>query len=137
MVSKFRYHKDGSLPEIGTEVLVFGSNESGVHGAGAARLAYDCYGAKIRCGFGPMGNSFAVPTKDWNIGPLSLSDIKFYVNRFIAYTHFKDSHDISYFLTSLGCGLAGHSPSDIAPMFKDCDPSKFSFPDTWQEFLED
>ena len=54
------------------EIFVFGSNESGIHGAGAARFAYDNFGAFYEQGFGLMGQSFGIPTKDWFITKLNI-----------------------------------------------------------------
>ena len=57
------------------ECFVFGSNEAGVHGAGAARVAYEKHGARWGKGFGHYGDSFAIPTKDWNIRKLDMLSI--------------------------------------------------------------
>ena len=43
---------------------MFGSNLSGRHGAGAAKLARDKFGAQYGCGKGITGQSYAIPTKD-------------------------------------------------------------------------
>ncbi len=98
------------------EVFVFGSNESGIHGAGAALQAVMQFGAKHLKGFGPQGQSFAIPTKDWYINPLPLEAIKFYVTRFIHFA--KHKPNLKFLVTEIGCGLAGYTPEDIAPMFK-------------------
>ena len=98
------------------QIFVFGSNECGIHGGGAARLAYDRFGAELGIGWGMSGQSFALPTKDWNIGTLEISDIEFYVNRF---EHFVKLHtDLEFIITRVGCGLAGYDAEDIAPLFK-------------------
>lgn len=97
------------------DIFVFGSNESGFHGAGAAYTALS-FGAKIGKGFGHKGNSFAIPTKDWLIKQLPLNVIKFYVDRFIAYT--ETFPDYNYYVTKIGCGLAGYKVENIAPLFK-------------------
>lgn len=99
------------------EIFVFGSNESGIHGAGAARLALEKFGAKMMSGFGKEGQSFAIPTKDYNIQTLSLEGIKYYVDQFIYETTLYP--ELTYFVTEVGCGLAGYEPKDIAPLFKD------------------
>jgi hypothetical protein len=98
------------------EVFVFGSNESGIHGAGAARLAYDRFGARIGQGFGLIGQSFALPTKDWSVMTLELDIIEFYINRFEEYVR-TNSH-LNFMITRIGCGLAGYDAEDIAPLFK-------------------
>jgi len=59
--------EDITLKDIGQDdIFVFGSNESGIHGAGAAYFALSL-GAEFGQGFGLMGNTFGIPTKDWNI----------------------------------------------------------------------
>lgn len=67
----------------GEVVFTFGSNESGIHGAGAARVAVQHYGAVYGVGYGHQGNSFAVPTKDWEIQTLPFDVVKVYIERFI------------------------------------------------------
>ena len=50
------------------EIFVFGSNEAGIHGAGAARIAFLKFGgAEMGLGNGLSGNSYAIPTKDRNV----------------------------------------------------------------------
>lgn len=103
------------------EIFVFGSNEDGIHGAGAAKLATSKFGALWGYGFGLRGKTFAIPTKDWDIDTLALEDIQFYVKRFIAYVKMKNIEQpgFKYLVTEIGCGLAGYTPEEIAPMFKD------------------
>lgn len=97
------------------QVFVFGSNEAGIHGAGAALQARK-FGATLRQGFGPSGNTFAIPTKDWEIQTLSLHNIHFYVERFLAYANLQRKS--VFLVTKIGCGLAGYKPAEIAPMFR-------------------
>ena len=98
------------------EIFVFGSNLSGIHGAGAAKAAFEDYGARWHVGFGPQGNSFAIPTKDWDIETLPLPTITVFVDLFKDYARLND--DFKFRLTAIGCGLAGYAPADIGPMFK-------------------
>lgn len=97
------------------EVFVFGSNESGIHGAGAARAAMK-FGAIYGLGFGKIGQTFAIPTKDWKINTLPLDVIKFYVERFIEYTESYPQY--TFLVTPIGCGLAGYTVEEIAPLFE-------------------
>lgn len=101
------------------QVFVFGSNEAGIHGAGAAFYASKKFGAHLGLGFGFAGRSFAIPTKDWEVMPLPLPVIEFYVKRFIAFTR-KYGQSWEFMVTKVGCGLAGFTPEQIAPFFKDC-----------------
>lgn len=102
-----------------SDVFVFGSNESGIHGGGAARYAYDNLGAKWGNGTGLQGKSYAIPTKDYQIKTLPLQKIQIYINDFINFAY-KNSH-LKFFVTKIGCGLAGLTVKDIAPMFKNVD----------------
>lgn len=96
-------------------VFVFGSNLAGNHGAGAARYALDNHGAIYGQGMGHQGNSYAIPTKDSNLNTMRLSTISEYVDMFLEYAR-KNPH-LTFKVTRVGCGLAGYSSDDIAPMF--------------------
>ena len=93
------------------EIFVFGSNLEGQHAGGAARFAYDHFGAEWGNGVGPQGQCYAIPTMH---GPVSA--IKPYVDDFIEYAK---AHPLNRFLvTRVGCGIAGFKDSEIAPLFK-------------------
>jgi len=98
-----------------SEIFVFGSNLAGRHGAGAAKFALENHGAVYGVGVGIQGHSYAIPTKDYHIETLPLSSIRIFVNHFIDYA--KRHQDLTFNVTAIGCGLAGYTPSDIAPMF--------------------
>lgn len=127
-----RFHIDGSAPDTG-QVFVFGSNLSGYHGGGAARAAHRLYGADWGVAEGVTGRSYAIPTvKEHIAGPLGLDDIRAAVGRFI---DFAQAHpEREFFVTRVGCGLAGHRDEDIAPMFAAA-PSNCSLPSQWSEFV--
>lgn len=98
------------------EVFVFGSNEVGIHGAGAAKLALNKFGAIYGKPFGLQGQSFAIPTKDKNISTLPLYKINRYVKLFEQFV--RANQNLTFLVTEIGCGLAGYEPEDIAPLFK-------------------
>lgn len=98
------------------QIFVFGSNESGIHGAGAARIAL-LFGAEYGQGFGLRGYTFALPTKDWDVQTLPLEEIKFYIDRFWYFV--KKHKHYTFLITKIGCGLAGYEVKDIAPLFQD------------------
>lgn len=98
------------------EVFVFGSNISGIHGAGAAKTALQ-WGAIYGKGFGMQGNTFALPTKDHNIKTLDIAKISEYVDQFLLYA--KLTKDKTFLVTPIGTGLAGIPSQIIAPLFKD------------------
>ena len=113
-------------------VFVFGANELGRHGAGAARWAVKCCGAVYGKGYGRQGNSFAIPTKDKNMRTRDLIWIKSDVNLFIAYAIAHGEEEFK--VTRIGCGLAGCEDGDIAPMFKDA-PDNCLFDRAWEPWL--
>jgi len=103
------------------EIFVFGANEAGRHGAGAAEYARQYHGAIYGQGYGLQGNSFGIPTKDRQFKTLPVESIKIYVDKF---KEFATEHpELSFKLTPVGCGLAGYIPNDIAPLFKECPPN--------------
>lgn len=126
-----KFHKDGTLPE-NNEIWVFGSNLAGRHGAGAARVAFEKFGAKDGFGHGRINQSYAIPTKDARIKTLPLDEVEFYAGMFKAYARM--SPQFEFFVTAIGCGLAGYKHEEIAPMFKDA-PDNCSFPEEWKEYL--
>jgi hypothetical protein len=98
------------------QIFVFGSNEAGVHGAGAAKIALQKFGARWGVGFGLVGNSYAIPTKDLEIRTLPLDKIEFYIYSFL--TEVMEYPDTEFLVTKIGCGLAGYSDDQIANLFK-------------------
>ncbi len=99
------------------EIFVFGSNLIGVHGAGAAKKAIE-FGAEKGNPIGRQGNTYAIPTKDAYIkNALSINEIEAYIKTFIDYA--KITPEFTYLVTPIGCGLAGYSPKEIAPLFSE------------------
>lgn len=128
-----KYHLDGSKPSE-NQIFVFGSNLSGIHGAGAARAAQLYYGAVYGVAEGITGRSYALPTVKKHIkGPLSLELINKAVKRFIEYA--KKHPENEFLVTRVACVLAGYSDNQIAPMFKNA-PENCSFAKDWQPFLD-
>jgi hypothetical protein len=115
-------------------VFVFGSNEAGVHGGGAAKTAYQNQGAVWGKGVGRFGNSYALPTKDASIETLPLPEIHVYVSKFLEYA--EDHPDEMFQVTRIGCGLAGLTDEQIAPMFAGA-PSNCLFDSKWSKWLPD
>lgn len=114
------------------QVFVFGSNEAGIHGAGAAKTAYEKHGARWGKCYGHHGDSFAIPTKDDQIGPMPLDRIKDYITGFLAYA--RGHPKLTFKVTQLGCGLAGLDPRDIAPLFR-LAPKNCKFDNAWEPWL--
>jgi hypothetical protein len=98
------------------EIFVFGSNLSGIHGGGAAHQAMK-WGAKWNQGVGLQGQTYAIPTKYYNISrTLTVKEIEPYVNEFIMFAI--ENKQYNFMVTEIGCGLAGMVIEDIAPLFK-------------------
>lgn len=102
------------------DVVLIGTNESGIHGAGIADHAYKNWGAVMGQGFGAMGQCFGLPTKDWEIVSLDPHIINQYVQRYIVWTQLRQNKKRTHYVTQVGCGLAGFTPEEIAPMFAEC-----------------
>jgi len=115
-----------------SKIFVFGSNLRGVHGAGAALHARQNHGAIYGKGIGRHGNSYAIPTKDYQIQTLPLHSIKPHVDTFIRYA--RDNPHLRFQVTAIGTGLAGYKHKDIAPMFRDA-PDNCELPDEWKQIL--
>lgn len=115
---------------MGGLIFVFGSNLAGRHGKGAAKYAIDNCGAIYGQGEGLQGSSYAVPTKDENLMPITLQGIDMYLARFIFFA--RDNPDMKFELTPIGCGLAGNSKRDIWSILKHYSlPSNVYLSSTW------
>ncbi len=130
--------KDSTFIPGPGRVFVFGSNLAGIHGAGAAHFALRNFGAVWGNGEGLMPNDsdpkcYGIPTKDEQIKTLELEDIKKYVERFISVAW--ERRDLTFFVTRIGCGLAGFTDYDIAPLFRDAPPN-CELPEGWESFEE-
>lgn len=111
----FHTHQQITTLKSNRFIFVFGSNVAGRHGAGAARVAAHNFGAEYGKGFGLYGQSFALPTKDENIETLPLTVIHAYIDGMLSVA--EQHHEYMFVLTEVGCGLAGYTASDIAPLF--------------------
>lgn len=98
------------------EIFVFGSNLKGIHGAGAAFTAKIKFGAVQFVGSGMTGRCYAIPTKATPHTILPISSIEHHVNKFISYC--EEHADRIFIVTKIGCGLAGYTVKEIAPLFR-------------------
>ncbi|WP_111719685.1 hypothetical protein [Homoserinimonas sp. OAct 916] len=108
------------------EVFVFGSNASGQHGAGAARTAYERFGAVWGEGHGLHGQSYAIDT---------MSGFETIRDEVLTFLEFAVKHpDLRFLVTKIGCGIAGFTPDQIAPLFAHA-PSNVVLPDEFAQRL--
>lgn len=108
------------------QIFVFGSNAAGRHGRGAARQAMHRYGAEYGIGEGRTGNAYAIPTKGYQLERLPLGAIKGHVRGFLEYAWMHP--ELSFYVTRVGCGLAGYTEEEIKPLFEEA-PENCEF--TW------
>lgn len=97
------------------EIFVFGSNLAGNHGGGAARTALERFGAIRGQGVGLQGQSYAIPTMQGGV-----ETIKPYVDEFIALA--REWDQTTFYVTRIGCGIAGFKDEEIAPLFAEALP---------------
>lgn len=93
------------------EVFVFGSNLAGMHAGGAAHLAFRKFGAVWGQGVGLQGRSYAIPTMQEGV-----ETIRPHVEAFIGFA--REHPQLTFLVTQIGCGIAGFSPRQIAPLFE-------------------
>lgn len=111
------------------EVFVFGSNLAGMHVGGAARVAMKCFGAVWGKGVGLQGQSYAIPTMQGGV-----ETIRPYVDEFIVFA--KGRPDLLFYVTRIGCGIAGFGDEDIAPLFAEAiGVDNIVLPETFVEIL--
>lgn len=109
-------------------IFVFGSNLKGIHGGGAAWYAHKKLGAEIGIGEGLTGRTYALPTCYWPGEPVTYEELMVYVQNFLAFAERR--HDLRFFVSAVGCGLAGFDESEVAPLFKDA-PINCDLPVGW------
>ena len=103
------------------QIIVFGSNEAGIHGAGAALTCKTLFDAEEGIGEGETGQCYALPTKDFQIRTLSLDRIKEKVKTFyrVALCYCDRFPDEEFLVTKVGCGRAGYTVEQIGKIFAD------------------
>jgi hypothetical protein len=107
------------------EIFVFGSNLKGMHGGGAAYIAYRKFGAIMGQGVGLQGQSYAIPTMQGGV-----ETIRPYVDEFIQFA--KEHQDLTFLVTRIGCGIAGFTDDEISPLFEKAhDAENIVLPPNW------
>ena len=92
------------------EIFVFGSNLAGMHGGGAAYIAFKKFGARMGQGVGLQGQSYGIPTMQGGVDTITP-----YVDEFITFA--RQHPELRFLVTRIGCGIAGFDAQDIAPLF--------------------
>lgn len=103
---------DALLPK---QIFVFGSNTLGYHTGGASGTARKKFGAVWGQAEGLQGQSYAIPV-DYGKNVRKDIEVKASVDRFIAFA--KEHSDLFFFVTRVGCGIAGYHDEEMAEFFK-------------------
>lgn len=103
------------------QIFVFGSNLAGRHGGGAAKQAYEQFGAIMGEGIGLMGQSYAIPTLDSWHDKLPLIEIRRYINQLVE--HAKEHTNLEFLLTPIGQGIAGFTKEEIESIMPELPPN--------------
>ncbi len=113
------------------EIFVFGSNLQGMHAGGAARVAYNKFGAVWGNGVGLQGQSYAIPTMHGGV-----EAIRPYTDEFIKFA--AQHPELTFLVTRIGCGIAGFADKEIAPLFASAlDAPNVILPQSFVEILEE
>ncbi|MBQ2046803.1 MAG: hypothetical protein II260_06390 [Muribaculaceae bacterium] len=111
------------------EIFVFGSNLAGQHGGGAARLAYNQFGAEWGVGVGLTGQTYAIPTMHGGVDAIAP-----YVDEFIEFA--RQNSDMKFYVTRIGCGIAGFRDEEMAPLFREAlNVSNIVLPESFYNIL--
>ena len=122
------------------EIFVFGSNDQGYHGAGAARVAREKFNAKMGKGIGFCSKqSYGIPTVLWKKQRkrASLEYIAHYIDKF--YLDAQKNPKLKFLVTQIGCGLSGYTKENIIPLFKNFffeSLDNVFFPIEWFEIVD-
>ena len=107
---KRRYTPEQIRHLADNEIFVFGSNLSGIHAGGAARIAHQQFGAIWGQGVGLQGSTYAIPTMQGGVETIAP-----YVDEFILFA--QENKHLQFLVTRIGCGIAGFTDDEIAPLF--------------------
>lgn len=108
------------------EVFVFGSNAEGNHGGGAALTAHRRFGAVWGEGRGHHGQTYAIDTMS------GLDTLTAEAREFLRYA---EAHpELKFLLTPVGCGIAGYTPPQVAPVFRGA-PGNVTMPEPFLPYL--
>ncbi len=111
IVEGYRIASDNISSLNDNEIFVFGSNIHGMHGGGAAWYAHKNFGAEWGVGEGLTGRTYALPTMEGD------ASLKKAVGNFMVCA--RQHPELTFLVTAVGCGIAGYTPQEVAPLFKE------------------
>ena len=134
---------EGMITPDANTIFVFGSNPEGRHGAGAAKIAKDRFGAIYGQGEGLQGNSYALPTKDLRVKKnnsyksISPEQITENIKKMyeVARQHSDKQFKVVYTNGLNQATLNGYTGAEMIKMFKDAGPvpSNVVFNKNWTD----
>ena len=137
--NNINYYEGNITPDANT-VFVFGSNPEGRHGAGAAKVARNQFGAIYGQGEGLQGNAYALPTKDLRVkenrGLRSISEVQIIENIKKLYEVAKQNPDKQFkvaYRNTDQASLNGYTGLEMIDMFIKAGsiPSNIVFSKEW------
>lgn len=105
------------------QIIVVGTNYAGNHAGGAARYAKEHFGLHDGCGEGLSGQTYGLPSMN------GLQDLYSAVLDLADFATFNTN--LTFLLTKVGCGIAGHPEEDVKKLFKDM-PGNVWLPEGWE-----
>jgi len=107
------------------QIIVVGTNIRGLHASGAAWYAHQHFGLRWGVGQGLSGQTYALPTMEgWN-------ELRLAAALFCSYAAL--SHDLTFLLTKVGCGIAGYEEEKVSALFAKA-PVNVLRPTGWPPF---
>ena len=132
----FWHTDDGFIHELEDhQIFVFGSNRQGIHGAGAALQAHQEFGAEMGNPEGLQGQSYALPTVDFE-NEFTKTDLWIAWAKFIICA--KENLDYEFWVTAFGTGRAGFSLKEVIGeinLAPEMIPDNVLLPPEWEEHL--
>ena len=136
-------HYTGNITPEPNTIFVFGSNPEGIHGAGAAKVALEKFGAIYGIGEGMQGNAYALPTKDIRVrennGYRSISKEQIIENIKRLYQCAKEHPELNFKVAYRNVGkhsLNGYTGIEMIKMFDEAGeiPSNVWFSQEWFDY---
>ena len=121
-----KYNEMGLIEELDDGgAFVFGNNGAGAHMGGTVAMAVAKFGGIYGQAVGLQGQSYALNTTD------GCEVTAEQVARFIEFA--REYLELTFYVTEIGCGIAGYSPEEVAPLFKDA-PKNVVLPEAFSKF---
>jgi len=122
-------------------VFVYGANPEGIHGAGAAKVAREKFGA-VYGKTGWVGKSYSLITKDLRINKhpsIPEKEIKWEIDDLYITAAVHSDKDFYIAYTGNGTNLNGYTNQQMADMFSSCGviPDNIIFEEEFAKLLKD